>query len=54
MGQSLSTCIGYLLMYYLKLSEMAQDIWKGKRENKKGKYYNNEILLKDEEHHASN
>lgn len=52
MGNSLSTCLGYLIIFYLKLKEKAEDVFKNKKQNKKG-YYNNDILLKDEEHHAS-
>jgi hypothetical protein len=49
MGNFLSACLGYMIIYYIKVSEKVQEMIKGKKETPKGKYYSNEIVLRDDE-----
>jgi hypothetical protein len=51
MGQALSTIMGYLLIYIVKLEDKYNEYFK--KETKKD-YYNNDILLKDDGQKASN
>jgi hypothetical protein len=50
MGQTFSNILGSLIFFILKLSEKAQQLISGEKKEKN--YYNNDILLKDEEQHA--
>jgi hypothetical protein len=50
MGQTFSNVIGSLIFLILKLSERAKQLISGEKKEKN--YYNNDILLKDEEQHA--
>jgi hypothetical protein len=51
MGNSLSAVVGYIIIFYIKLQERVKEfIEKGKK--KQMNYYNNDILLKDDEHRA--
>jgi hypothetical protein len=50
MGQTLSTIVGYLLIFIVKLEDKYKEYFK--QETRKD-YYNNDILLKDDEQKAS-
>jgi hypothetical protein len=50
MGQSLSTIMGYLLILIVKIEDKYKELFK---KEKCKDYYNNDILLKDDEQKAS-
>ena len=50
MGQTLSNIVGSLIVLVLKLSERTKQIFSGEKKEKN--YYNNDILLKDDEQQA--
>ncbi len=50
MGQTLSFVVGSIIVFFMKLSEKAKGIFSNEKKEKS--YYNNDIILKDEEQHA--
>ena len=52
MGQTMSTIVGYIIVFCLKLSERTKSIFSGEKKEKN--YYSNDILLKDDEQQAGN
>ena len=51
MGQTLSTIVGYIIVFCLKLSDKTKALFTPS-EKKEKNYYNNDILLKDDEQKA--
>lgn len=52
MGQQLSTVVGYVIVFYLKILNRAKSFLDNKKEEKS--YYRNDITIKDEEQQAGN
>jgi hypothetical protein len=50
MGQTLSSIIGTIIVFCLRLSEKTKSVFSV--EEKKSSYYNHDILLKDDEQQA--
>lgn len=50
MGQSLSVVVGSIIVFFLKLSDKAKSLFT--TETKEKSYYNNDIILKDDEQKA--
>lgn len=50
MGQTMSTVVGYIIVFYLRLLERAKGLFT--TQNKGKNYYNNDIIIKDDEHQA--
>lgn len=50
MGQTLSTVVGYMIVFYLKFMESVKTMLSSNQKEKG--YYNNDILLKDDEQQA--
>ncbi len=53
MGQAMSTIVGYIIVFCLRLQEKAKSLFSSGKQNDSGKYFNHDILLKDEEQSAS-
>lgn len=54
MGQSLSSCLSYMSMLYIKLIDKTKLVLFPKRRDNNKDYYSNEIVLKEEERPAGN
>jgi hypothetical protein len=50
MGQSLSVVLGSIIVFFIKLSERTKAFFS--REKPEKSYYNNDIILKDDEQKA--
>ena len=50
MGQTMSTIVGYMIVFWIKMSERLNSVFS--KDKKEKNYYNNEILLKDDEQQA--
>lgn len=51
MGQTMSAAVGYIILFCLRLQEKAKELFQGNGK-KDSKYYNHNILLKDDEQRA--
>ena len=51
MGQTFSAVVGFIIVFYLKMRERVKDYF-NQGNKKERQYYNNDILLKDDEHRA--
>lgn len=49
----MSTIVGYIIVFCLRLQERAKNLFNGDKQNNSGKYFDQGILLKDEEQSAS-
>jgi hypothetical protein len=49
MGNSLSAVVGYIIVFFIKLQERVKEFIEKKKQIN---YYNNDILLRDDEHRA--
>ena len=50
MGQTMSMLVGYMIVFWMKMSEKVKSVFS--KDKKEKNYYNNEILLKDDEQQA--
>ena len=50
MGQTMSLVVGYVIVFWLNLTEKAKSMFN--KETKEKSYYNNDIILKDDEQQA--
>jgi len=52
MGQTMSVVVGYIIVFWLNVSEKAKSMFTSNKKEKS--YYNNDIILKDDEQQAGN
>jgi hypothetical protein len=52
MGQSLSIAVGYIILFFYKLSENTKSFFS--KENSEKNYFNKDNLIKDDEQQAGN
>jgi hypothetical protein len=50
MGQTMSSFVGFIIVFCLRLSDRAKSMFT--TESKESKYYNHDIILKDDEQQA--